>query len=818
LKIFCLYVLILIAICTLPSFSSGIYPQYEPADDSAKIIEKAYLHTDRESYYPGDDIWFKAYLVDASDLILTNHSNNLHVELISPNSEIIQSRTIKLDDGLGYGDFKLEGKLQSGNYLIRVYSNYMRNFGDHLFFNKHITIINPVDALKTFTDGPDNIGNGLDISFFPEGGSLVDSVPSLVAFKAVNDTGEVNDVTGEVYSSTGDLVTTFRSSHEGIGAFAFNPVTGVKYYAIVKYTGGNSAKIDIPKSFITGIVLGVTRKSDKKIVVSLKTNITTLSILSDQDLQLTVSARNEVYKTFNIRIKSLSSFIVLPVDDLPNGIFKITLTGQQHEPLCERLIYVQNNEDLKLNLEINKKIYNQRDSVTIKIAFTKNSDDAYLSFSATKNITINNPRHFTSTISSWFLLESDVKGPVGDPSYYFDPSNPNRLKDLDLLLLTQGWRDFKWKYEKIEYPTENGFTISGRIRKLFADEPLNDSKANIGVFSNGNPVVSSILTDSSGRFSVTGFDFSGTAKLIVSASGNNERVKGMVLLDTLGYSPEIVNYSANKRGEHENKKQLQPSGQGSETEAPYKENLTAFLQYAEFKNSISRKYKLSDTINPGEVTITARHQDKPESARMRSRHYLFGPPDKEILITPEYEKYSNVRQLFMTRLHFSPRLNRIIFLLDGVRVSGEIFMSVPVNFIEKIDILDTQASIAVFGANTELPAFQDKPANGVFSITTRSKIDFSSDIHKYHTVNTVIHGYSEPRLFYSPKHHETLQSDFKPDLRTTLYWEPNIILETGKDLFVNYFNADNPSKVTVIVEGITSSGIPVAAKTEYEVK
>ena len=78
-----------------------------PAVDSLQVIENVYLQTDRSCYYPGEDIWFKAYLVEASDRLLTKHSGNLHVELISPASKIIRSFIAKLDDGMGNGDFKL---------------------------------------------------------------------------------------------------------------------------------------------------------------------------------------------------------------------------------------------------------------------------------------------------------------------------------------------------------------------------------------------------------------------------------------------------------------------------------------------------------------------------------------------------------------------------------------------------------------------------------------------------------------------------------------------------------------------------------------
>ena len=114
-------------------------------EDTTGVIEKVYLHFDRDIYFSGDDIWYKAYLIDALDHTLTGHSGNLHVELISPDSKIVLSDVTQLIGGLGNGDFSIPQDLKSGRYLIRAYTNYMRNFGDQLFFTKEIRIINSTE-------------------------------------------------------------------------------------------------------------------------------------------------------------------------------------------------------------------------------------------------------------------------------------------------------------------------------------------------------------------------------------------------------------------------------------------------------------------------------------------------------------------------------------------------------------------------------------------------------------------------------------------------------------------------------------------------
>jgi hypothetical protein len=837
LKTFRLFVLILIALCGPLACCAGINSLYPLAGDSLNIPEKVYLHIDRDSYYPGDDIWFKAYLVDASERLLASHSNNLHVELISPALKIIDSRIIRLHDGLGNGDFHLAEKLQSGRYIIRAYTNYMRNFSDQLFFSKDITIINSTDAVKAFSESTKDKINKPEISFFPEGGSLVDNVASLVAFKAVNDDGYGYDVSGEIYSSAGNKVCDFKSTHLGKGTFLLDPAPGLKYFAIIVNKYGDLTRYELPKSFSTGVVLSVSQKQDGKMSLTFKTNPETQALLMDRELSLTVSAHNIAFKSYSFRMNSLNSFLKIPSDDLPEGIVMLTLSGLNNIPLCERLVFVQNDEEakVKVKVETDRKEYNLRDSLSLKVSFCDSSGKAktaFLSLSATDNIFKDNSSGFPSTISSWFLLESDIRGPVEDPSYYFDPSNANRFKDLDLLLLTQGWRDFEWKYKKMNYPPENGFTISGRVRKKFADIPVKNAVVNIGIFDIVKPFIKVVPTDSTGRFCLNGVDLTGDAKLIASITGDNDKLRGWLLLDSSRYTPATVKPIIAQTKSSHNNDRLESDDQLTNEDHIIKEKLHTFIQYAEFKKSVQKKYRLSDTIKPGEVTITAKREDAPESARSRSRHYLMGTPDEELVITPELQHYSSVYQLVDFRFIRQGKLPKVPglrlpgirhpqYLVDGVKVDADEVKHIPVSAVERIDVLDNIASFGVFGSMVFGEDLRDstnvKPLDGVISIILKDDFD-AGYTSVFHSVNVKFSGYNEPRIFYAPKHHSTLLSDYKPDLRTTLFWEPDIKMENNKDLFLNYYNTDNPAKVKVIVEGITTNGIPITGETEYEVK
>ena len=805
-----------------------------PAYDSLRVIEKAYLHLDRESYYPGDDIWFKAYLIDATDRWLTDNSMNLHVELISPDLKIINSRIIKLDNGLGNGDFHLSEKIKSGRYSIRAYTNYMRNFGDQLFFNKDIKIINSSDALNAFIDSTSNNQNKPEISFFPEGGSLIDNVTSKVAFKAVDGHGYSQTVNGKIYSSEGEMVAEFKSSHKGMGTFSLTPVQGLKYFAIIQTHNGDSLKYELPKSFSTGIVLAVSENRKKELAISLRTNSQTLPFVLDHDLSIVVSARNILLKTYSFRMKSLNSFLNLSTDDIPDGIAMLTLSRADNIPLCERLVYIQNDEEVKVKVETNKSGYNKRDSVSLKISLMGNSNtsqDANLSLSATDNIFTDNSR-FPSNISSWFLLESDIHGLVEEPSYYFDPSNSERLIDLDLLLLTQGWRDFEWKYKTMIYPPENGFSISGRVRKKFADVSVKNSTVNIAIFNTGKPLISVVPVDSSGRFSLKVGDIIGSAKLIASVTGENNDLKGWLLLDSLKYSPAMVKTGISLKASRENNDQNIYDDQMLSENQVTNKSLYTYIQYGEIRESIQKKYKLSDTIRPGEVNIVAKRQDKPESSRDLSRRYLRGTPDVELVVTPDLQFYSTAYYLIQNKflapvkgVKLGHRLEYPIYMIDGNPATQSDVEALPISWVERIDVVNDEISNQAIKTPTEIGEKRVDGrtvhvygyTDGAISIILKKDADIV-DNTIYHSVNVKFYGFNEPRIFYSPKHHTTLQSDYKPDLRTTLLWEPNIKVENNQDVILNYYNSDNTSIVKVIVEGITTGGIPVTGYAEYEVK
>ncbi|MCK7461919.1 MAG: carboxypeptidase-like regulatory domain-containing protein [Sphingobacterium sp.] len=183
------------------------------------------------------------------------------------------------------------------------------------------------------------------------------------------------------------------------------------------------------------------------------------------------------------------------------------------------------------------------------------------------------------------------------------------LKILIFFCLRRGWRDFEWKYKGMNFVPEDGFTISGRVRKKFADVPVKNSKISIALFKSGNPFSATVPTDSSGRFRLEGIDLTGEAKLIASVTGDRDDLKGWLLLDSLKYLPATISKDERLSGLNLAAAQAESGDSLSGGNQVITRSFHKYIQYAEYKSSIEKKYKLSDTIALGEVTVSAKRID-----------------------------------------------------------------------------------------------------------------------------------------------------------------------------------------------------------------
>ncbi|QDK80616.1 hypothetical protein EXU85_19185 [Spirosoma sp. KCTC 42546] len=119
-----------------------------------RLQEQVYLHTDRAYYYPGDNIWFSAYMTYRIPGLMDTLSKVLYVDLIDADRQVSQTRILPIDTGRAAGVFSLPAELKPGVYIVRAYTQWMRNYGIDHFFYKPVQVLNLIDRVDGVAPKP----------------------------------------------------------------------------------------------------------------------------------------------------------------------------------------------------------------------------------------------------------------------------------------------------------------------------------------------------------------------------------------------------------------------------------------------------------------------------------------------------------------------------------------------------------------------------------------------------------------------------------------------------------------------------------------
>ncbi|MGD0756367.1 MAG: carboxypeptidase-like regulatory domain-containing protein [Bacteroidales bacterium] len=788
-------------------------------------FEKVYLHLDRPYYSSGEDIWIKAYLVDALTNKLSDNSNNLYVELVSPDSKIIKQIILRMDKGTGAGDMHLEDSIASGNYQIRAYTSWMRNFGETFFFKKVIVIENQIGV--TFLNQPnqDESNEKVDLQFFPEGGSLVENVNTVLGFKALNSSGYGSNINGFVVSSQGDTAASFTSTHFGMGSFVFISKPGLKYFAVGSDGNKISFKIELPAALKTGYSLNVSNVNKDFFQVNIRTNQATIDHFPIHKMVIIGKSHNSLCTTANVKIIGTDNSVVLSKKEFPEGIALLTLMDTTGKLYSERAFYIYSKEKYQINVIPDKKEYTPRQKVTLQVSVKDTSNNPVSANLSVSVVDVNQVKGFEKKqdIRSYLLLESEIRGHIEQPSYYFDTLNKDRHNALDNLLLTQGWRNFVRNYIpdtaiKFDYPIEKGITLSGTLRRKWGNKPIAGAKITMALLRNDNPSYKFTQTDSKGKYYLEGLNFTGPQVISVRATDKKNMGIGLISLDTVYNNTALVNY----RSVYKLKTDVNEVS--SYNEPSESREISDYTKEAAIKYNILKKYHLTDTIAIGEVIVNARRPVK-ENADGHFRSY--GVPDYSLTVTDKMSGSHDPIQVLQGRTEglyitgdshqgyeFIFHGQKVakgespLFLLDDKEVDLSTICNVPIEAVDKIEYIKESGALAFYGFRGSF---------GVISVLTKRGIN-SSIPPVLNFITRRVYGYYQARTFYTPKYNIPQSEYNKPDLRTTIYWDPNVVTDKDGNATISFFNADSKAIIKVDIEGIVEPGIPLVGRSSFESK
>lgn len=760
--------------------------------------EKVYIHVDRPYYAAGETIWFKSYLTLGPFHEPSLLSQTVYVELVNSDGKIIQDIKLYSPDGFASGHFDIPDSLSSGRYLIRSYTNWMRNFDEAYFFHRQIEIWNT--ELKEVSA----IEGDLDVQFFPEGGDLVNGVLSKVAFKATGPDGLGKVVKGKILDGQ-TVIAEFESNWLGMGVFAMIPQKGKEYSATIE---GLNQEFPLPRSKNSGIVMTVTNspRSDD-IIVKLQTP----DNLEFDTVFLLAQTRGLICASSKLNLSEKVVYARIPKQEFPSGIAQITALDKEGNPLAERLVFIDHADQVKLTISIDKPTYAPRDSVRVHI-HAKNKDGlpvlANLSLSAfDSDQVIQNENK--ENIKSNLLISSELKGYIEAPGYYFNPDNPDREEALDFLMMTQGWRRFqikdllKTEIRKPAFRAERGLTIRGKLTDKKDDKPIVSgivSYLTLFPFTDSKTV----RTATNGEFEINDLVYFDSTKVILEGKSKNGRNQASLKIDRAYQSP-IISYN------------------WAPSYSPSSEFEKYFVSKSIERNNIDLAFDLDDSeISLDGIEVQAQRIIEPYSG---PRIYGEGSVKMKVAGNQALENLQHPLELIKGRVAGvmvwgSGQVYKVLIRGVGSINSGTDplimvdDMPIAIENLYTIPVMEIESYTVWKGPDTAI--FGSRGANGVIGFYTKKGV---SETPAFSSEKEILapRGYHIEKEFYSPKYHLKDHNPLKPDRRVTLFWEPNIQTDSLGYASVMFYNHDLETLVQVEIEGLSISGAPAYSKFDYQI-
>ncbi|MDD4636078.1 MAG: hypothetical protein PHI48_00135 [Bacteroidales bacterium] len=538
--------------------------------------EKIYIQTDRPIYNLYDTIWYKVWVMQAGTLFPTEKSQLVYVDLINEVNRVTQSAQYTLKGGSANGQFVLTKAIQDkGLYRIRAYTRWQKNFGDSACFEKiipiwgdkdkeqenkrFVSITNAANRELFITQGQfqkrkqkaeeekliqaQKKANGeleLDVQFLPEGGKLIAGVPNRVAYKALFPDGRSVAVEGTIVDQHGNDIVSFTSEHKGMGSFLLLPDTGKQYAARLF----NDQLIPLPAVEKEGVTLMVVSKpTSDTLVVAVNGSP---GVIANQT-QFTLLAESRGLPTkeaYNIRMNKSRVLLRIPKENLKSGINRLTLFTADGQPLSERLVYIDRKDELTFDVKANWEIKSDTDQMmTLKIRPQLSGQSVAGSFAV--SVTNKNRVPVDSiqkTFRSEMLLSSDLKGFIETPGYYFNNPYDSICKQLDLLLLTHGWRGYNWDdvtRKSFTHLPDTAFSVSGTVVNLLL-KPIEGRRISLFV-QGGKTIAKNTKTDKNGRFAFENLDIRETsfARINIEKTKSKRNLGLGIKLDSIYEKPKF---------------------------------------------------------------------------------------------------------------------------------------------------------------------------------------------------------------------------------------------------------------------------------------
>lgn len=761
-RIKCLLVLLMGSILCLSVYSQDLMSEIE-SYNSKNYKEELYLQSDRDIYIVGEQVWLKIYKLNAFNKKPNDVSKVVYIELLNSKGYPVQQIKLGANKSSATARMALSDTLSSGNYLLRAYTNWMKNHSEKDFAFRNISIINPFQKLQNISI-PSQKTNVDTVLFYPEGGKLVVGIESKIAFRAIGKLGIPQSMEAVIVNKMMDTVCLVKTDEAGLGTFLLNPDRSEFYNLLYKNNQGGRQLFPVGDVESTGIVLSL--------------------IQSDNTLPFRFRVKGSSnFKGVNgyiILVKSggmvkyLDEFDLRTSDEfdinrgvLPSGISQVILSNQEGDEHSSRFIFNEINDDLYLNVTLNKPEYSKRDEVFAIISATDangNPKEVDLAVSVAKSVSVDDNRIRVDNRYDQASFKESSNGSVED------------LNDKLLFHPTINF-DLKEASEPEYLPELEGKIVSGKLNNNSTDEPI------------GNEDVVFSMVGKSAKCQIYTTDDSGDFHFLINEYGLQEVVIQPLNNKIEDYfveiKPDFINsfnhflpgpfYLDTNLLSDLNKSII--SMQVENIYRPYHQNLLRTFEDTIFPNFYGEPVE-SVIITDFITLTTVREVIKEIVPHVFSR-----------------KKGDDYSFRLISEIHGQIFENEPFVLVDGIPYNNiEEILNMRATDLERIDVVNLRYFI------------DDHIFDGILHFVTRKgnldilEFDYSTFRQAYSTL-------ARESVFISPSYSiDTLKNSRIPDFRNTLYWNPELNTDKDGSAQFTFYTSDETSEYTIIIEGISPDG------------
>jgi hypothetical protein len=754
--------------------------------------EKIHFHFDKSVYNKGETIWYKAYLMAGTDL--SDYSKNFYVDFYDATGKLLKHAAAPVFEASAKGQFIIPANYPGQLIHVRAYTQWMLNFDSSFLYEKDI-IINQPNA-KTVKITPITT-----VQFFPEGGDIYNGLLTRIAFLATNQFGKPVSIRGAIKNSKGQLIDSLSSEHDGMGSFILDqPDINESYSVFWTDEFGNSNMVGLPAIKKTGASLQIQALSGKAVVAIKRTEVATPEL---KTLYLLAHMNQQLVYRSRVNLNTTSGALAdIPTKMLPTGVLQITLFNALWQPVSERVIFV-NNQQYQFNPSVESALVGTkrrgRNVIEINVPDTVGAN---LSISVTDGEIINT----NNTIATQFLLCDEIKGYIYNPNYYFTNKSDSVSRNLDLVMLTHGWRRYNWdavvqaKLPVITYPRDSDYLeIKGKVYGSAFNRTHTAQFINIIITgrdsTNKQKQFVTLPVQPDGSFVQKGSVFFDTLRLYYMFNGNkslSERTDIRFTNGLLPFSRTSFNIGT-----------LPPPS------FTFKDS-ASLLRSKFFVDESERFKKLMANTTLAEVTVRAKIKSPLEKLDEQYTSGLFTGGDGysfDFMDDPIAQSSIDMFHYLQGRIAglnisfnngqpiLSWRNGNPELFLDEISTQADVLEGIPVSNIAYVKVFRPPFFGAFGGGGGGAIAVYTRKGNDTKSLPVAGGLEYA-----------ILGGYTPYKEFYSPNYSAPANTN-DPDLRTTIYWNPYILTDPkNHKVKVDFYNNDISNKLRVIVEGVNADG------------